>query len=244
MNRFFALLWQPIRPFEFTAPVFDQMKYWLLALKPMSTIIFASARLRSWLTRRFVNERVVELPWVLGNLPPPPVRILDVGACESPLALMLASIGYQVTAVDLRPYPFTHSNLKVVSGDVTKLALSGKFDVVICLSTLEHIGLPVYGGRTMLAGDTLAIQRMYHWLKPGGNLLLTVPVARKYHVGSAWREYDIGTLKSRLRLFKSQQITIAAKNSHQQWRVVNHLSASFSASDELVNAVALVKARK
>lgn len=203
MNRFFALLWQPIRPFEFTAPVFDQMKYWLLALKPMSTIIFASARLRSWLTRRFVNERVVELPWVLGNLPPPPVRILDVGACESPLALMLASIGYQVTAVDLRPYPFTHPNLEAVTGDITRWLPAQYYNIIICLSTLEHVGLPVYAGAVMSDGDVRAVKQMWQLLRPGGQLLLTVPLARRYRVRPAWREYDIGTLKSRLRLFKS-----------------------------------------
>lgn len=244
MSKFFSLLWQPIRPFEFTAPVFDQLKYKLLALKPISTVVFATSWLRTRLTDRFVNERIVEIPWVLGNLPRSPARILDVGASESPLALMLASLGYQVTAVDLRTYPFTHPNLEIVAGDITKLNLSAKFDTVVCLSTLEHIGLPVYGGREMLAGDNLALQQMHRWLKPGGYLLLTVPAALKYQVRKFWRQYDVATLKHLLRLFKSHQIMLAVKNNHQQWSTVGKLPASSTDMDKLVDAVALVKAHK
>lgn len=244
MFKFFNLLWQPIRPFEFTAAVFDRLKYQLLAIKPISTIIFATPGLRTRLTDRFVNERIVEVPWILGNLPQPPARILDIGACESPIALMLASIGYRVTAVDLHSYPFSHPNLKVIVGDITTLSLTGKFDVIVCLSTLEHIGLPVYGGRTMQAGDDSAIRHMYHWLKPGGYLLLTVPAAQTYQVGKLWRLYDVATLKDLLRLFKSVKLRLGVKNSRQQWQVVTRLPSSFPAVDRLVNAVALVKATK
>ena len=56
------MLWQPIRPFEFTSPVVDVIKYRLLSIKPISTIIFANSYLRSKLTVRQINERILRYP--------------------------------------------------------------------------------------------------------------------------------------------------------------------------------------
>ena len=41
-----------------------------------------------------------------------------MGASESTVALSLASLGYEVTAIDPRPYPFDHPRLRVVVGNV------------------------------------------------------------------------------------------------------------------------------
>ena len=55
-----------------------------------------------------VNERIAEIPYVFAALSRLPMgsRILDVGSTESTVAVSLASLGYQVTALEIRgPIP-------------------------------------------------------------------------------------------------------------------------------------------
>ena len=235
MIRFFDMLWQPIRQFEFTSPVIDELKFKWLAIKPISTIVFGVPRLRQWLTQRNINERIMEIPFVLGHLPHPPANVLDVGACESPISLMLASMGYQVTSLDLRPYPFSHPNLRVVQGDITAINMPVKYDVVICLSTLEHIGLPVYGSREIPGGDFLAIIAIHALLKKKGKLLLTVPAGVTDQFLPKWCIYSPSSLAKLLVRFSSTNIKYGVKLANQQWTIHSHCAPE---------AVALVEATK
>ncbi len=47
---FLNMLWQPTRPFEFTSSVIDELEFKWLAIKPVSTLIFAVPKLRKLLT--------------------------------------------------------------------------------------------------------------------------------------------------------------------------------------------------
>jgi len=100
-----------------------------------------------------VVERVVEIPFVLQNLPPVAhARILDFGCTESPLPIHLASLGHRVTGVDLRPYPYAHPGFKFVHGDFIQAGLpSGEFDAVVAVSAIEHCGLGQYGASASTA---------------------------------------------------------------------------------------------
>ena len=238
------MLWQPTRPFEFTSSVIDKLKFKWLAVKPVSTLIFALPKLRKLLTARSINERIVETPFILGRLPPIGAKILDVGACESPVSLMLASLGYAVTAVDLRPYPFSHPNLRVVQGDITHMNLKAEYDAVICLSTLEHIGLPVYGGRKIAGGDRLAIRAMHKLLAPAGKLLLTTPAAPVGQLLPAWRVYSPPALTKLLKLFKSVRINYGIKSEPESWTVHSSLPANRYLTSAVPTAVALIEAIK
>src|SRR5207248_5226784 len=101
--------------------------------------------------------------------------ILDVGAAESLVALSLAMLGYEVTALDLRPYSFEHPRLCSVNAAVEEWKHENEsFDAVVCLSTIEHVGLGAYGedakdGRA----DLDAMKRMRELVKPRGLLVLT-----------------------------------------------------------------------
>src|SRR5437763_9260591 len=94
-----------------------------------------------------VNERAVEVAYVLRALAAVPsgASVLDVGATESLLSLSLASLGYNVTALDPRPYPLSHPQLEVVVAEVQRWEPNRTFDAGVCLSTIEHIGLGAYG---------------------------------------------------------------------------------------------------
>jgi SAM-dependent methyltransferase len=126
-----------------------------------------------------VHERILETPFVFAGLHhlAPNAHILDVGSNESTIAVSLATLGYQVTALDMRAYPFSHPNLCSVVADIQSWGgPAHPLDAVFCISTLEHLGLKCYGNAAKRPDlDQWALQQFRRWLKPGGLLTLTVP---------------------------------------------------------------------
>jgi len=59
----------------------------------------------------------------------------------------------------------------------------GAFDLVICISTIEHIGRDNTGyglpGHTGASGDVETIREIERVLEPNGRLLITVPFGRR-----------------------------------------------------------------
>ncbi len=77
---------------------------------------------------------------------PKPPGVLDLGLAESTSSLEMACFGYDVVAVDLRNLPLEHPSLQVLRGDISHLPFEdASFDVVVSLSTIEHVGLDWYG---------------------------------------------------------------------------------------------------
>jgi SAM-dependent methyltransferase len=139
-----------------------------------------------------VNERIGEVPFVFRNLHgvPSGARVLDVGAAESTVALSLASLGYHVTALDPRGYPLSHPNLKVSQNGLEDLPADDPYDVIICLSTIEHLGIGSYALDTDADLDVRALQSAKHLLEPDGLLILTTPCASSARVDALQRVYD------------------------------------------------------
>ena len=126
----------------------------------------------------FVNERIAEMPYVFRALASlqAGASVVDVGAAESTVCLSLASMGYRGTAVDPRPIPFEHPLLRTVEGGVEELQ-GELFDAVVCLSTIEHVGLPAYGGeRGDDDADRRAMAHLRDLTRPEGLLVLTAPL--------------------------------------------------------------------
>src|SRR5919204_768327 len=149
---------------------------------------------------RAVNERIAEVPHVFRALRRlrPGARILDVGASESTIALSLASLGYEVTAVDVRPYPFSHPRLHAVVSPVEEWDTDERFDAVVCLSTIEHIGVGAYGQEASDdRADLAAMRRIRELTKPGGLLVLTTRFGEA-HVDDFQRTYDQAGLEELL----------------------------------------------
>jgi SAM-dependent methyltransferase len=141
-----------------------------------------------------MTERVVEIPWVLSRIHAEP-RVLDVGSTWA-LPVYLDGLRARglsgLYGVDLvaKAVP----GVQMAQGDVRALPYaSGTFDLILCISTLEHIGLDVsgYGGQAQneVAGDVLAMREMGRVLAPDGRLLITVPFGRREQLH--WlRQYD------------------------------------------------------
>lgn len=111
--------------------------------------------------------------FVLGHLPPPPARVLEVGCGRGELALELSRHGYGIIAID--PEAPAGGIFRRIS--LEQLADPGPFDAVVASRSLHHI--------PALAA---ALDKVVRLLRPSGRLLvnehawdrLDEPTARWY----------------------------------------------------------------
>jgi SAM-dependent methyltransferase len=151
------------------------------------------------------TERVVEMPWVLSRYRGER-RVLDIGyayALDVYLAGLLSLPAGEVHGIDMAESPI--SSIRRVQGDVRRTPYrDGSFDLVLCVSTLEHIGRDNtrYGIRESYrpGGDAETLREIARILAPDGRLLVTVPFGRRENHGwfvqydmPAWRELLAGT---------------------------------------------------
>ena len=129
------------------------------------------------------TERVVEIPWVLSRWRGEQ-RVLDVGyafASGVYLSALLALPAPAIHGVDMAAANVP--GLVRTRADVRALPYRDQsFDLVICISTIEHIGRDNthYGlpQERDLAGDVATLRELERILVPGGRLLITVPFGR------------------------------------------------------------------
>jgi len=172
---------------------------------------------------RYVNERIVEVPYAMaaaGGLPTGS-RVLDVGSAESTLALSLASIGLQVTAIDSRPYPLTHPNMDVVISPIEEWEGPKKpLDAIFCISTIEHLGVGAYGQSPADPKlDRKVIELMSSWLSPKGELVLTTPYG-DWSMDSFQRVYDAYHLELLLEGWSVLDRRICVQTDDLVWETV------------------------
>ena len=90
-------------------------------------------------------------------------RILEVGAGSGALTLRLQDAGFEVVATDLEPnQPWIHAlNL---DDPTATAAVAGRFDMIVCVETMEHLENP-----------RAALRLMRSLLDPGAQLLVSTP---------------------------------------------------------------------
>ncbi|MEX0786559.1 MAG: class I SAM-dependent methyltransferase [Dehalococcoidia bacterium] len=138
------------------------------------------------------TDRTVEEPWAI-SMVRPGERVLDVGSATSRYLQQLPP-GCRVYAIDLRPTR-PQPGVAVLRADLTRAPLRpASFDVITCISTIEHIGLDVYGQGPDQFGDEVAMRHMRRLLRPGGRLLLSAPYGRR-NVNAWLRIYDEPALR-------------------------------------------------
>jgi len=138
------------------------------------------ARPRNLAAPRESDERAIEIPWCLARYDGEE-RVLDVGYAFAEAAWLagLVRLGAgSLTGVDLASADVP--GLRSVVSDVRGLPFDdGSFDLVFCLSTLEHVGrdnetYAVDAPRDD-AGDEAALQELRRVLAKDGRLLVSVP---------------------------------------------------------------------
>ena len=150
------------------------------------------------------TDRYIEYPFVLSNLPKPPCKILDVGCSGSMFPIILDALGYEVSGIDIRPYPTIRREFIFYCGDICDNPFSGNtFDCITAISTIEHIGLNRYGGIENPYKDEHAIDEIHNLLKPLGTFLMTVPFSDTTKSTPTHRIYNLHTLYSMLKIFKN-----------------------------------------
>ena len=123
----------------------------------------------TWLT-----ERAVEVPVVQRLVDREPGRVLEVGNVLSHYRPQ------EHTVVDKY-----ERGPGILNRDVLDLAGLGSFDLVVAISTLEHVGWDEEPRRPGAAIEALAALRAM--LAPGGRLVLTHPVGYNPHLDDALR---------------------------------------------------------
>jgi len=132
------------------------------------------------LCRREANERAVEYAFVFRHLSQIyPANVLDVGAGQSALPALIAYCGFKTAATDEKKgywkNLFVNHHYYVVSDDITKTRIKRTYDMITCISTLEHI-----------ANHNAAIGEMFKLLQSNGYLCLTFPYNENEYVQNVY----------------------------------------------------------
>ncbi len=126
------------------------------------------------------NERPVEFSFVfrkLGEIYPR--TVLDVGTGLTALPHLMRNCGCLVTAADnvsdYWPSGMFNRHYHIIDDDIVKTHLSDTFDLITCVSVLEHIQNP----------DS-AVRNMFSLLNPGGHIILTCPYSERSYVRNVY----------------------------------------------------------
>jgi len=170
------------------------------------------------------GDRHIEYSWIVANIPPGPGEALEFGCGNSWLSLVAARRGFRTLAIDLTPvkWPYVYPELQFVQKDVFDVELApASLDLVINCSAIEHVGLERYGDPGNINGDLAAMERMRRFLRPGGTMLLTIPVGQDAIVVPLHRIYGSQRLPQLLRGFDAQAKEFWTKDDQNRWIFVD-----------------------
>lgn len=193
------------------------------------------------------DERVIEYPWLISHLSSQPTRILDAGSVLNFAFILehkkLQSKRIQITTLAPERNCFWKRGISYTYEDLRNLSLKDQiFDEIVCISTLEHIGLnnEIYFKNeigsientteinTEFKTEThlLAIKEFYRLLKPKGKLFLTVPYGKAQKL--SWLQvFDSNGVDKIIQMFNpstfSETIYLHTKNG---WQESNRQNAS------------------
>lgn len=163
-----------------------------------------------------MDERIVEYPWVLSHLPPHASPVLDAGStlnypwvADHPdmdgRDVIVYTLGPE-GVLGRRSYSYLYGDLRAT------LLRDDSMQAIVCLSTLEHIGMDnrAYTGDVADADHDRhayrdALRELRRLLRPGAPLLLTVPFGQRQDVG--WlQQFDADGIDDIIHTFDGQLV--------------------------------------
>ena len=188
---------------------------------------------------RWLDERLVEYPWLLSQLSEAPGELLDAGSTLNH-RLILSQPRLQnkrITIMTLAPEAecFWKDRVSYVFGDLRNMYFrDSSFSTVVCLSVLEHVGLDscMYDpARTYTQRDPdaylAAVHEFGRVLKPGGSCLISVPFG-KYQLRSWLQVFDSVMLDRMIATFgrSTYEVTFFRYSADEGWLRCNREDAA------------------
>jgi 2-polyprenyl-3-methyl-5-hydroxy-6-metoxy-1,4-benzoquinol methylase len=178
-----------------------------------------------------VTERIVEVPFAMSALSrlERGAQILDIGSAESTFPLSAASLGYKVTAIDLRPLGYSHPNLESHAIRLEDWnGASNRFAAAFLISTIEHVGLGAYGERQYgtadhgAGADVAFLDRVRGLLSSDGVMILTAPYGTR-GITELERIYDEESLSTLLADWEVLERQIVVRRDALVWEPDEHV---------------------
>ena len=165
---------------EISKKVMKFVKYPIRKLLNSYTQFICRKEFENQSFKRF-NERAVEFSFVFKHLAQIcPKKVLDVGTGTTALPHLIRNCGNLVHAVDnvkdYWPAGMVNRHYHVISDDITASKLDEKFDLITCISVLEHI-----------KQSDAAVKNMFDLLNPNGFLLITFPYCEQKYVEDVYQ---------------------------------------------------------
>jgi glycosyltransferase involved in cell wall biosynthesis len=243
--------WQAVRRYQNSLPASERSKsshdihtkkrsgmfiqrVWMGGRRRLSDILLSlsqKVRSRPIPGLNLLGDRDIEWTWILSHLGNNPGKALDVGAGSSLLlSLTAAQRGYEVIALDREQYnhPFISEGVILKQGDVLQENFSPSyFDLVIVCSTIEHIGLTGRYSVSQLIpdGDLATMAKLLVAIKPGGIMLLTLPVGQDAVFSPHHRVYGELRLPKLIDGWLIEDECYWVKGSDDRWKKVSRQEA-------------------
>jgi SAM-dependent methyltransferase len=178
-----------------------------------------------------IDERIVEYPWVLAKLSAAEGLLLDAGSVLNYEYMLDQPVlrNKKMVIYNLSPERFfSRNNVSYIFGDLRHTILRGEFfNEIVCVSTLEHIGMDntlLYSKDARFnefrpTGYLDVIREFRRLLKPGGRLFITVPYGRYENHG--WlQQFDCEMIDAVFDAFRPSSHSIAYyKYFPDGWRI-------------------------
>jgi len=177
-----------------------------------------------------LDERVVEYPWFFSRLKNNERIILDAGSTLNHADILslqlLQNRKLYISTLAYEGFPNTGITSHYIFEDIRKMSYKDEsFDAIVCISTLEHVGMD----NTFLYTDDKrkhendkyaylsAVRELKRVLKKGGSLYLTMPYGR-YCDHNWFQVFDADMVMQLKEEFSPSKINETYfKYEHKQW---------------------------